>query len=76
MNGDITGREPPLSRRTFLTATGSVLAGTATLGLVGLADAGQRHPQRGGVLRFATRAEAAGLDPHRYLFSHLRQDKL
>src|SRR5262249_54445628 len=32
-----------------------------------------RRPQRGGTLRFATRADAAGLDPHRniiYLVSH------
>jgi peptide/nickel transport system substrate-binding protein len=69
MGRDATEQEPPLSRRTFLAATGSVLAGTAALGLVGPADASKRHPQRGGVLRFATRAEAAGLDPHRYLFS-------
>src|SRR5712691_1919393 len=69
MNRAMTGRERALPRRAFLAATGGVLAGTAALGLVGPAAAGQRHPQRGGVLRFATRAEAAGLDPHRYLFS-------
>lgn len=68
MRRDITGREPPLSRRTFL-ATGAVLAGTATLGLVGQADTSRRHPQRGGILRFATRADAAGLDPHRHLIN-------
>src|SRR5438067_9600166 len=69
MNGDMTGREPPLSRRAFLTATGGVLAGTAALGLGGQVDPGRRHPQRGGTLRCATRADAAGLDPHRYLIN-------
>src|SRR5215467_11997818 len=69
MHGDMTGREPPLSRRAFLTVTGGALAGTATLGLGGLSDLGKRHPQRGGTLRFATRADAAGLDPHRYLIN-------
>jgi peptide/nickel transport system substrate-binding protein len=69
MNGDMTGREPPLSRRAFLTATGAVLAGTATLGLGEQADTAKHHPQRGGTLRFATRADAAGLDPHRYLIN-------
>jgi signal transduction histidine kinase len=39
IHGDITEREPPLSRRAFLTATGGVLAGTATLGLGGLSEA-------------------------------------
>src|SRR5215471_14263759 len=66
MNTDVPGSEPVLSRRVFLTATGGALAGTVTLGLAGQADTGKRHPQRGGTLRFATRAEAAGLDPHRY----------
>jgi ABC-type transport system substrate-binding protein len=69
MDRDTTGREPVLSRRTLLVTTSGVLAGTVALGLVGPAGAGQRHPQRGGVLRFATRADAAGLDPHRYLLS-------
>src|SRR5712691_2622602 len=69
MNGDMTGRESPLSRRAFLTATGGALAGTAALGLGGLSDTARRHPQRGGTLRFATRADAAGLDPHRHLIN-------
>jgi len=65
----MTGREPPFSRRTFLTATGGVLASTAALGLAGQADTSRRHPQRGGTLRFATRSDAAGLDPHRHLIN-------
>src|SRR3989442_4662336 len=69
MHGDVTGRDLPLSRRAFLTATGGVLAGTAALGLAGLSDTGRRHPQRGGTLRFATRADATGLDPHRHLIN-------
>lgn len=54
-----------LSRRGFLATTGGALAGAAAFGLVGQAEAGKRHPQRGGTLRFATRGDAAGLDPHR-----------
>ena len=57
--------DPTLSRRAFLTATGGTLAGAAACGLVGQAEAAKRHPQRGGTLRFATRGDAAGLDPHR-----------
>jgi peptide/nickel transport system substrate-binding protein len=67
MDRDTTEREPALSRRAFLATAGGVLAGTAALGLVGQAAAGQWHPQRGSVLRFATGADAAGLDPHRHL---------
>ena len=57
--------DPMLSRRAFLATTGGTLAGAAACGLVGQAEAGKRHPQRGGTLRFATRGDAAGLDPHR-----------
>ena len=57
--------DPTLSRRAFLATTGGTLAGAAACGLVGQAEAGKRHPQRGGTLRFATRGDAAGLDPHR-----------
>src|SRR5262244_3942573 len=62
-----------LSRRAFLATTGGALASAAAFGLVGQTEAGQRRPQRSGTLRFATRADAAGLDPHRnimYLVSH------
>src|SRR5262249_2343188 len=57
--------DPMLSRRAFLAATGGTLASAAACGLVGQAEAHKRHPQRGGTLRFATREDAAGLDPHR-----------
>jgi peptide/nickel transport system substrate-binding protein len=65
--------DPRLSRRAFLATTSGTLAGAAACGLVSQAEASKRRPQRGGTLRFATRADAAGLDPHRntmYLVSH------
>ena len=65
MRQAIQGRDLELSRRAFLAATGGVLAGAATLGLAGQAEAGQRHPERGGALRFATRSDTSGLDLHR-----------
>ena len=64
---DETRRVPLHSRRTFLTTTGSALGGAA-LGLVGHATTETQPPQRGGILRFATRSDALGLDPHRHLF--------
>lgn len=57
--------ETELSRRAFLAATGGLLAGAAALGGMGQASAGQRHPTRGGTLRFATRLDVSGLDLHR-----------
>src|SRR5882762_5469804 len=57
--------DPMLSRRAFLATTSGALAGAAACGLVNQAEAGKRQPQRGGTLRFATRGDAAGLDPHR-----------
>jgi peptide/nickel transport system substrate-binding protein len=57
--------DPIFSRRAFLATTSGALAGAAACGLVGPAEAGKRQPQRGGTLRFATRGDAAGLDPHR-----------
>jgi len=57
--------ETELSRRAFLTATGGILAGATAFGVMGQASAGQRHPTRGGTLRFATRADVSGLDLHR-----------
>src|SRR5438105_7602339 len=60
---------PALSRRAFLATTGGVLAGAAACGLLGQAEASPRHPQRGGVLRFATRGDTTGLDPHRNALS-------
>lgn len=61
----ITDTDPTLSRRAFLATSSGVLAGAASYGLLGQAEAGPRHPKRGGTLRFATRADAAGLDSHR-----------
>jgi len=58
--------DPTLSRRAFLATTSGALAGAAACGLVGQAAANKRRPQRGGTLRFATREDAAGLDPHRH----------
>ena len=59
------GRDLELSRRAFLAATSGVLAGAAAFGMVGQVEAGQRHPKRGGSLRFATRSDVSGLDLHR-----------
>src|SRR5215470_16067843 len=54
-----------LSRRTFLTTSSAVLFGAAMGGLVPQSEATQRHPKRGGVLKFGSRLDAAGLDSHR-----------
>lgn len=54
------------TRREFLATSGAVagaVAGAAAIGLnPSLAEAA---PKRGGVVRFATRSDASGLDPHR-----------
>ena len=54
-----------ISRRTFLTTTSAALVGAALGGLAPQSEAAQRHQQRGGVLQFGTRLDAAGLDSHR-----------
>jgi len=42
------------------------VAGAAAMGMdPGIANAAKRHPKRGGTVRFATRSDARGLDPHR-----------
>ncbi len=67
------GQDSTWSRRAFLIATGGAAAQVATYGLGGQTEAATRHPQRGGTLRFATRGDSTGLDPHRnliYLVSH------
>src|SRR5215471_20509925 len=56
---------PDVSRRTFLTTVSTVLAGAALGGLAPQSKAAQRHPKRGGVLKFGTRLDAARLDSHR-----------
>ena len=55
-----------LSRRTFPATTSAALIGAAWHGLVPQTEAARRHPQRGGVLQFGTRTDAAGLDSHRH----------
>ncbi len=73
MAKEVREEERDLSRRTFLTTTGGALAGAAAFGLAASAEAGKRHPRRGGTLRFATRGDSKGLDSHRnyvYLVSH------
>jgi peptide/nickel transport system substrate-binding protein len=67
MAREITERQAALSRREFLATTSGAVATAATFGLTGQTEAGKRHPRRGGVLRFATRGDAMGLDPHRNL---------
>src|SRR6185503_9258563 len=65
MRQAIRERDAALSRRAFLAATSGALAGAAAFGLMDQTDAGQRHPTRGGTLRFATRTDVSGLDLHR-----------
>ena len=65
MTREITERESELSRRAFLAATGSAVAGAAAFGLAGRSEAGEPKPGRGGILRIATRSDAVALDPHR-----------
>jgi peptide/nickel transport system substrate-binding protein len=68
MARDTAGNASDLSRREFLATTGGAVVGAAALGLVGQAEAGKRHPKRGGTLRFATRSDARGLDPIRNIY--------
>ena len=56
-----------LSRRQVLATAGGLLAGAAAYRLAGPAAAEPRQPGKGGTLRFATRAEPTGLDPHRHV---------
>jgi ABC-type transport system substrate-binding protein len=65
MVSDMLGGTPDLLRRDFLRNTGSALAGMAAYGWTDLALASTQKPRRGGVLRFATRGDTTGLDPHR-----------
>lgn len=73
MAKELSGYDATLSRRTFLGATSGVLTGAAAYGLAGPADARQRRPKRGGTLRFATRGDSNGLDPHRNLMYPVSQ---
>ena len=56
-----------LSRRAFLASASGAMTGIAAYGMVGAVEAQQRQLKRGGVLRFATRGDTQGLDPHRNL---------
>ena len=73
---------PIQSRRSFLKAGGAALGAASTVGLPGLAGAkdaatgagtGKAGGKRGGILRFATRSEARGIDPHKNLFYNVSQ---
>ena len=65
MLSDMLGGTPALLRRDFLRTTGGALAGLAAYGSQELVLASNPKPQRGGTLRFATRGDSTGLDPHR-----------
>jgi ABC-type oligopeptide transport system substrate-binding subunit len=67
MYKDMRGRESEWSRRALLTTSGGMLVAAAGFGLVPASAVGQQRPKRGGTLRFATRSDATGLDPHRNL---------
>ena len=73
MSQDIHGRDAGLSRREFLATTGGAVAGAAALGLAGQAEAASHadKPKRGGTVRFATRSDARGLDPHRNIMYYV-----
>lgn len=65
MSGAMHLPETELSRRKFLAGASGALAGAAALGLAGKAEAGKKHPTRGGELRFGMRSDSIALDPHR-----------
>ena len=67
MSRDLDGKDGALSRREFLATTSGTLAGAAAFGLHRQAEAGEPKPGRGGTIRFATRSDAQGLDPHRHV---------
>jgi peptide/nickel transport system substrate-binding protein len=47
------------------------MASAAAMGLAGKAEAGAPKPGKGGTLRFATRSDAQGLDPHRNIMYYV-----
>jgi peptide/nickel transport system substrate-binding protein len=71
MSYDKTGQQMEMSRRSFLATTGGALAGAAAMGLAGQAEAGVPKPGKGGMVRFATRSDALGLDPHRNIMYYV-----
>ncbi len=73
MTRQATGVTAALSRREFLATTSATLTGATALGLTRPADAGTKHPKRGGLLRFATRGDTSSLDFHRTPFYPVSQ---
>ncbi len=64
------------SRRSFLKAGGAALGAASTVGLPSLAtakDGDRSSGKRGGILRFATRSDTRGVDPHKNLFYNVSQ---
>ena len=57
------------TRRDFLKKTGAIAAAGATTG--GLNAAVQAQQKKGGTLRFATRSDGRGLDPHRNIIYYV-----
>lgn len=73
MSEDTKHRPGGQTRREFL-ATTTAIAGAAALGLSPQqAQAAKRHKQRGGTVRFGTRSDAVGLDPHRNFIYYVSQ---
>ena len=71
MSNDRTAQQTDMSRRSFLATTGGALIGAAAMGLAGKAEAGEAKPGKGGMVRFATRSDALGLDPHRNIMYYV-----
>jgi peptide/nickel transport system substrate-binding protein len=68
---DSISKTTELSRRTFLATTSAALVGAAWDGLVPQMEAAQRHPQRGGILNYASRTDVASVDAHRHNQNHI-----
>lgn len=58
------------TRREFLAGSAGVAA-TAAIGTSGLSSPAAAMPKRGGTLRFATRVDGRGLDPHRNIIYYV-----
>ena len=54
-----------VSRRAFLSTASGAVASLALAGVAPHADGAEPRPKLGGTLRFSTRLDAGGLDPHR-----------
>ena len=67
---------PKQSRRSFLKAGGAALGAASTVGLPSLTvakDIAKGGGKRGGILRFATRSDARGVDPHKNTIYNVSQ---